>query len=107
MKQMLGPQRPHQRVLHEIVSGFGVARQRAGVSSQRRYRHLDIAVKRAHAISSNRLADRDSVCPKLFATLASNNTDVCHIFRGLKTIAAVLARQFPINTPRRAFLGAA
>jgi hypothetical protein len=47
MKQVLGPQRSHESVLHEIVRGFGIARQRPSVAPQRRYRRFDILVKRA------------------------------------------------------------
>jgi hypothetical protein len=48
MKQMLGPQRAHQRVLDEIVGRLGVARERARVPAQGRYGRLDVAAKAAH-----------------------------------------------------------
>ena len=52
VKKMLRPQRAHQSVLHEVVGGFGVARQCPRVAPQCRYRRLDIVVKRAHRFSS-------------------------------------------------------
>ena len=47
MEQVLGPQRPHQRVLHQIVGQLGVAGQRARVAPQRRNRRLDALPKAA------------------------------------------------------------
>src|SRR5580700_11310106 len=41
VKQMLGTQRPHQRVLDDIVGGFAVAGQRPRIPPQRRNRGLD------------------------------------------------------------------
>jgi hypothetical protein len=41
MKQMFRPQRPHQRVLNEIVSELGVAGERPRIASQRRDRSFD------------------------------------------------------------------
>ena len=41
MKQMLLPQRPHQRVLNEIVGKLGIAGERPRIASQRRDRSLD------------------------------------------------------------------
>ena len=48
VKQMLGAQRAHQRVLHQIVGRLGVARQRARVAAQRRDRRLNALAKTAH-----------------------------------------------------------
>jgi hypothetical protein len=41
MKQMLGPQRPYQRILDQIVGDLRVARQRPRIAAQSRYRRLD------------------------------------------------------------------
>ena len=78
VKQMLGAQRPHQRVLHEIVGGLGVARQRARIAAQRRYRRLDVLVKRA----TRHAASRSAVSPGTHTGRCSNNTVVAqHIPR--------------------------
>ena len=45
MKQVLGTQRPHQRVLHEVVGRLGVAGERPRVAPQRRYGRLDLLLK--------------------------------------------------------------
>ena len=48
VKQMLGAQRPDQRVLHQVVGDLGVARQRPRIAAQRRNGRLDITVKCVH-----------------------------------------------------------
>jgi hypothetical protein len=48
MKQVLGTQRPHQRILHQIVGNIAVASERARIAPQRRNRRLDILAEPAH-----------------------------------------------------------
>jgi hypothetical protein len=48
-KQPLRAQRPHQRVLHQVVGDVGIARQRPCVAAQRRDHGFDVIAKRGHA----------------------------------------------------------
>ena len=76
---MLGAQRPHQRVLHQIVGGLGVAGQRPRVAPQGRNRRLDILVKRAHPISSNR--DSRAIVPAMPPLQSRPTPLIRYIFR--------------------------
>ena len=107
MKQMLGAQRPHQRVLHQIVGGFGVARQRPRIAPQRRNRRLDILVKRAHPISSNRIAAVTALMPKVLDNLASETPAVCHIFRVENDWAAPVGQWRALTLLQAALMGRA
>src|SRR5450830_1414122 len=49
MEQMLRAQRPHQRVLNQIVGDVGIPRQRAGIPPQRRDRRLNVLPERGQA----------------------------------------------------------
>ncbi len=48
MKQMLAPQRAHERVLNEIVGGFRIARERAGESPKGGDQGLEAAANSGH-----------------------------------------------------------
>jgi hypothetical protein len=41
VKQVFGAQRPDQRILHDLVGGFGIAGQRTRITPQRRDGSLD------------------------------------------------------------------
>jgi len=47
-KQPFRTQRPHQRVLHQIVGDIGIARQRARVAAQGRNHGFDTLAKHGH-----------------------------------------------------------
>ena len=48
MKQMFGPQRPHQRILNEIVGELGIAGERARIAPQGRNGRFDPLSETAH-----------------------------------------------------------
>jgi len=45
---MLGPQRSHQRVLHQVVGKLGVVGERARIAPQSRNRRLDALSEARH-----------------------------------------------------------
>ena len=64
---MLGAQRPHQRVLHQVVGGFRVARERTGITPERRDRGFDALLEGAQARSPH-------LCRNAIGDLVTNNT---------------------------------